>query len=102
MMPALLLGAAGLAAYGGFACLALAMPEHWARASGEESAVSPHRPLLRPLGFTLLAAAYLLCFWRDGAAFGSVLWIVLGAAAGMAVAFTLTWRPRLLLPTRRR
>lgn len=102
MRPALLLVAACLAAYGGFACLALAMPEHWARVSGQEGDVSPHRHLLRPLGFGLLAAAYVLCLWRDGAAFGSVLWTVLGAAAGMAVAFTLTWRPQLLLPTRRR
>ena len=102
MMPALLLIAACLAAYGGFACLALAMPEHWARVSGQEGDVSPHRGRLRPLGFGLLAAVYLLCLWRDGAAFGSVLWVVLGAAAAMAVALTLTWRPKLLLPTARR
>lgn len=102
MMPALLLAAACLAAYCGFACLALAMPEHWARVSGQESDVSPHRRRLRPVGFGLLAVAYLLCLWRDGAGFGSVLWVVLGAAAAMAVALTLTWRPTLLLPTARR
>lgn len=98
MMPALLLVAAGLASYGGFACLALAMPDHWAQASGQRGDVAPHRRRLRPAGFFMLGVAYVLCVYRDGPSFGSLLWSLLISAAAIAVAFTLTWRPKFLLP----
>jgi len=97
----LLLIAASLACYSGFAGLALAMPRHWAAASGQRVTAAPHRRWLRPSGFSMLALAYALCVHRDGASFGSVLWAVLLPAAAVAVALTLAWRPRLLLPTRR-
>lgn len=97
-MPALLLIAASLASYGGFACLALAMPCHWAEVSGQGIDVAPLRRWLRPLGFSMLGIAYALCVYRDGPSFGSLLWVVLISAAAIAVALTLTWQPRLLLP----
>lgn len=95
-MHALLLVAASLAGYIGFACLALAMPRHWIEASGRKTAPAPHRRGLRSCGFSLLGVAYALCVHRDGASFGSVLGIVLFSAAAGAVALTLAWRPRLL------
>lgn len=95
-MHALLLVAASLAGYIGFACLALAMPRHWAEAGGRKTATTPHRRQLRACGFALLGLAYAFCVHRDGAGFGSVLWIVLLSAAAGAVALTLAWRPRLL------
>lgn len=95
MMAALLLVLAGAASYGGFACLALAMPDYWEQAHGKASRQPPPRPL-RLTGAVLLATALALCLWRDGPGFGCLLWGVLLTAGAVAVAFTLTWRPRLL------
>lgn len=90
-MTAVLLLAACLASYGGFACLALAMPDHWEQViGGPRRAAAPR--WLRRAGLCLLGLAYGLCVWRDGASFGSLLWAVLISAAAIAVAFTLTWR----------
>ncbi len=61
MMSALLLLAAGLTSYLAFACLALAMPRHWAEANGQSVAFVPQRTWLRPCGFTLLGLSYALC-----------------------------------------
>ena len=96
-MSALLLLAAGLAGYVALACLALAMPRHWTEATGQIVAFVPQRKWLRPCGFTLLGLSYTLCGYRDGLGFGSVLWVLLITAAGIAVALTLAWRPRLLM-----
>lgn len=90
-MSALLLLAAGLLAYAGFACLALAMPDHRFLLR-DRAALLPSPRLLRWLAVALLGGAYGLCLYRDGASFGSLLWLVLISAAGLAVAFTLTWR----------
>jgi len=92
-MTAVLLLAACLASYGGFACLALAMLDHWEQASHARGRAAAPR-WLRPAGLCLLGLAYGLCVWRDGASFGSLLWAVLISAAAIAVAFTLTWRNR--------
>lgn len=92
----LLLIAASLASYAGFACLALAMPCHWAAVSGQDTDVAPHRGWLRPFGMSLLGLAYVLCVYRDGPGLGSLLWVILNTAAATAVALTLTWRPRIL------
>lgn len=97
-MSALLLIAAYLASFCGFACLALAMPRHWRDASGQRVDVVPYRTWLRPCGFLLLGIAYAVCVYRDGASFGGVLWVVLISAAAIAMAVTLAWRPQLLLP----
>ncbi|MET0335868.1 MAG: DUF3325 family protein [Rhizobacter sp.] len=37
----------------------------------------------------------------QGPAFGAVLWVLLISAAAFSVAFTLSWRPALLLPVAR-
>ncbi|HET6719294.1 MAG TPA: DUF3325 domain-containing protein [Rhodocyclaceae bacterium] len=86
--------AAGLAGYGAWACLALALPRHWVAANGERGAFAPApKRALRASGGALLGLAYALCWYRDGAAFGSVLWLLLMTAVAFAVAFTLAWRP---------
>ena len=57
------------------------------------------RLLVRGCAGLLLGAA--LSFWAEGPSFGSLAWLLLLAAAGVALTFTLTWRPhwlRWLLP----
>lgn len=95
MTATLLLLLAVGASYCGFACLALAMPDYWQQAGGDVSRQPPQRRL-RLTGAALLAAMLALCLWRDGPGFGALLWGVLLTAGAIAVAFTLTWRPRLL------
>jgi hypothetical protein len=92
-----LLLAAGLVSYVAFVCLALAMPRHWTEVSGQTVAFVPQRTWLRPCGFALLGLSYALCVYRDGPSFGSVLSVLLISAAAIAVALTLTLRPRLLM-----
>ncbi|TXG01533.1 DUF3325 domain-containing protein [Massilia arenae] len=89
VLSAALLLLACLTSYAGFACLALAMGEHWERMGWRREGTAAPR-WLRPAGLCLLLLAYGLCVWRDGASFGSLLWIVLISAASIAVAFT--WR----------
>jgi hypothetical protein len=97
-MPALSFIGAFVASFCGFACLALAMPRHWREASGQRVDIAPHRRWLRPCGFLLPGIAYLLCVYRDGASFGSVLWVVLISVAAITTTLTLAWRPQWLLP----
>ena len=96
-MTAGLLLFAVLACYTGFACLALAMPDYWARAGGDANDHGRRRHRLRLSGALMLCLALAICIWRDGVSFGAILWIILLTASASAVAFTLTWRPRLLL-----
>jgi hypothetical protein len=96
-VSALLLLAAAALCYGGLACLALAMPDHWLQAGGREDAAAALRRPLRRGAALLLACAYALCVTRDGASFGTLLWVVLVSACAIGVALTLTWRPRWLL-----
>lgn len=96
MTAAVLLAVAGLASYGGFACLAMAMAEHWEQAGGVPGRHVQRRRTLRLAGTLLLCVAPLLCVWRDGPSFGVLLWLMLLSASGIAVAFTLSWRPGLL------
>lgn len=86
---------ASLAGYGGFACLALAMPEHWERCAGRPGPCAVHRRRLRLSGALMLSAAGLACIWRDGASFGILLWGGLMSAGGVGVALTLAWCPEL-------
>lgn len=96
-MAAVLLLCASIASYAGFACMALAMPEHWEKAGGRAGAQAARGRVLRLCGALMLCVALALCLWRDGPGFGSLLWAVLLSAGGIAVALTLTWRPRWLL-----
>lgn len=91
-----LLVAACAAGYLGFALLALSLPRHWRDVTGAVPA-SPRRcALQRVVGYAALVLAFALVVMRDGAAFGSVLAILLLTAVATAVALTLSWRPKLL------
>lgn len=96
---------AALAGYGGFACLALAMPDYWLRAGGtlEDHAVRGRH--LRLFGVPVLCMSAAACLWRDGAGFGLLLWTLMLSASAIAVALTLAWWPEYLgyviRPTRR-
>jgi hypothetical protein len=93
-----MLALACAACYLGFALLALALGRHWEEVTGQR-AVPPAVPgVLRALGAAALTAGLGLALWRDGASFGSVLWVTLLAVAGLAVVCTLAWRPRWLRP----
>lgn len=96
MISTVLLLWACLASYVGFACLALAMLDHWERAGGDPARHAPRRRPLQQTGALLLCLVPLLCVWRDGPSFGALLCALLLSASGIAVAFTLSWRPRLL------
>lgn len=90
-MSALVLMLIGLVCYAGFACFALALPDHWEQMGGRPGH-APAARALRAAGLSLLTMALGLCLWRDGAGFGSLLWMLMISAAALAVAFTLTWR----------
>lgn len=97
MMAALLLLFAILASYTGFACLALAMPEHWKSAGGDPGDQAMRRHGLRLSGALVLCMALAVCIWNEGPSFGTLLWAILMSASAIAVTLTLTWRPQLLL-----
>lgn len=98
MRDAALLVATWVLAYLGFAGLALSMERHWldVMCSAAVSGHVAHR--LRSLACFCLAAGLVAACWRDGPAFGGLLWVMSSVVAGIAVAFTLTWRPVMLRP----
>lgn len=97
MMAALLLLFAILAGYTGFACLALAMPEHWESAADDPDEQALRRHGLRLSGALALCMALAICTWRDGVGFGALLWALLMYASAIGVTLTLAWCPQLLL-----
>ena len=101
MRDALLLGAAVLAALAGMGWLALAMDVHWEQACGAAAQPPARVRLLRVLGMLALAASLGLCLAVDHASMAALVWVMSLAAAALAVAMALSWRPhwlRLLVP----
>lgn len=92
MAEHLLLIAAAVTAYAGFACLALSQTRHWRQVPGSTTATSPPKTSLRTTGALCLAVSLALALLRDGSAFGSLLWVVLVSVCAFAVALTLSWR----------
>ncbi len=80
----------------GFALLALSQPRHRERVHGTNGTVAPVKPAQRAIGFIAIGLSLVACLRSQGAGFGSLLWVLEMAAAAMAVAFTLTWRPHWL------
>jgi len=81
----------------GTAWLALAMDVHWQQVRND--AAPPRRGTaraLRVLGTGALLAALLICLRADHASMAALVWVMALAASALAVAFTLSWRPRLL------
>ena len=99
MHDALWMGAASLLNTLGMAWLALSQERHRDTVSaGQHSSPCPtpgpqtlRRWRLR--GAALLALALGLCLWQDGAAFGSLLWLMLLSASALAVALQLSFGP---------
>lgn len=92
MRSALLLLLVLAATYGGFALLALSQARNWKRTMSVD--VCPERVVwaLRGCGYGLLGAGFVLAQLRDGASFGSLVWVAAISVGAVAVAFTLTWR----------
>ncbi|MBP8205011.1 MAG: DUF3325 domain-containing protein [Giesbergeria sp.] len=96
MPDAVMLAAALAASVLGMAWLALAMESHWEQVRG--TAPLPARTVraLRWLGTVGLGASLALCLAVDHASMAALVWVMGLAASALAVAFTLTWRPRWL------
>lgn len=97
MEPLLLLGLS-LAAYLGFASLALSQDRHWERAGGGRNCPARLVLPLRVLGYVLLLASLGLALLRDGPSFGSLVWATMISLSAVAVTCTLTWRAHWLRP----
>ena len=87
-----------LVTYLGFALLALRQPSHFRavaqRANGSGAAPSATlRTRLLWLGGASVAAGGGGSWLAEGPSLGSLLWALILAVAGVAVTFTLTWRP---------
>ncbi|MDX1366474.1 DUF3325 family protein [Pseudomonas sp.] len=81
----------------GLACLALAQDKHWK----ELNVYSQRQAWTTPIGWGSLALSLLLAWAYQGAAFGSLFWVLLLPPSGYALAFTLAWRPQWLRPLAR-
>lgn len=105
MPEAILLTLILATSYLGFALLALNQEKHWERVTGQRPSqrdMPAGRTLpLRLAGYGLLALALALSLERDGASFGSILWVVGLSVGGLATVATLTWRSAWLKPLAR-
>ena len=90
----LLLALAAICALIGCACLALSQNRNWRTVMGKGQASG----FTRPLGWTLIGVSLVLCIIRDGGSFAALLWPLLLAAAGFAVAMLLAYAPSGLKP----
>ncbi|HMN43182.1 MAG TPA: DUF3325 domain-containing protein [Povalibacter sp.] len=98
MRDPLLLAAGLLICIAGFAWLALAMDVHWQQVRADASPARSTKRSLRILGGVAIAVSLWLCLAVDHATMASLVWFMTLTASALTVAFTLTWRPRLLGP----
>lgn len=98
MPEATLLFAAVACNVASFAWLATAMEVHWQQVRGMQQLSAGMAVLLRVLGACGVVLSLLLCLMADHVTMAPLVWVMSLAAAGLVVAFTLAWRPRLLLP----
>jgi hypothetical protein len=92
--PLLLLAGAAIANLAGFAWLALAMDVHWAQVHGLRARATPAR--LRMAGGAALALSFGLCLGADHPSMAVLVWFMLLAGSAVAIAMTLSTRPRWL------
>jgi hypothetical protein len=85
----------------GFASLALSQDRNWRRVVVAPLPAQAGRTALRTVGSTLLGLGLPLALWRDGPAFGSLMWVMLLSMAAATVTLILSWRPRWLEPLAR-
>ena len=90
MTSLLVLVALSLAAYLGFALLAMSQRRLWQRVSEVPPPTGVRRLTLRTLGSLALLLSLILCLVRDGPSFGALLWATAISITAAAVAFTLT------------
>ena len=89
--------AATALALSGMAWLALPMEVHWGQVMHRPATQAPHtRQLLRGLGALALLLSLLACLMADRPSMAALVWIMLMAGSAVAVALTLSWRPRWL------
>ncbi|MFN3440235.1 MAG: DUF3325 domain-containing protein [Acidovorax sp.] len=96
MPEALLLAAAVIANVMGLGWLALSMDVHWEQVRGTEPLRRSTVRALRWMGSAGLVVALGLCLAVDHASMASLVWFMALAGAALAIAFTLSWRPRVL------
>lgn len=96
MRNTLMLTAALFVCICGFAWLALAMDTHWRQVRADVPVSRRVVIILRLLGSVALFFSLWLCLQVDHASMASLVWVMSLAAAAMVVAFSLTWRPRVL------
>lgn len=101
MPEAILLLAVFVAAYLGFAALAMSQDRHWHHLGGGRHCPRRTSIVLRFVGWALLLAALVLSLMRDGASFGSLLWATVVTVCALAVVATLSWRAHWLRPAAR-
>lgn len=80
----------------GFAALALSQNKHWAAVTSEHTCPDITARALRTFGWIALATSVVPSVLRDGYAFGLLLWPMMAFGVGLAVSFTIAYRPRLL------
>ena len=96
-----LLAAVLVAAYLGFALLALSQDRHWHHLGGARHCPPRLVLPLRVVGYLLLLAGFVLAIVRDGPSFGTLLWVTALSVAAFALVCTLTWRAHWLRPLAR-
>ncbi|MBV7456284.1 DUF3325 domain-containing protein [Acidovorax sp. sif1233] len=96
MPDALLLVAALAANVVGLGWLALSMDAHWEQVRGTEPLRRSTVRTLRWMGAAGLLVALALCLAVDHASMASLVWFMALAGAALTIAFTLSWRPRVL------
>jgi hypothetical protein len=82
----------------GLAWLALTLEPHWRQVRGAEPLPASTARALRALGVLMLLLSLGLCLLADHLSMAVLVWPMLLAVAALLVAFTFTWRPRLLAP----
>lgn len=85
-----------MAAWLGFALLALSQERHLVRFYQSNVPPAPSLRAQRAIGFIAIGASLACCIAGQGVSFGSLLWVLSLSAAAMAIALTLTWCPHWL------
>lgn len=98
MVDAVLNFGALFAAYLGFATLALASSRPWHRFAGSRPRPHGARRLLVGASIAFWTVSLVVILFRDGPAFGVLLWLTQMSVAGFLVVVAVTWRPAFLVP----
>jgi hypothetical protein len=87
-----------VASFLGLAWLALAMDAHWRQVRPSNVRSPGATVALRVLGTAALVLSLVLCLVADHASMAVLVWVMALAGAALLVAFTLSWKPRMLAP----